>query len=136
MNYWKREFLQKLNPGILEDGEFDSIYKRIEGIHNCARIDGLLALEYYRDADSLPELLARGVQFVVDGTDPEVIFETLIDALLAGNPGEKELIEGVLYIQGTMSLQGGDSEQMTAFRLASLMGTPELLNKIENYSME
>jgi hypothetical protein len=97
-----------------------------------ARRMGLLVLE-----DDLPHLkdplLKKGLQLVVDGTDPVLVRDILSVLMHSSNYKGIKLLKTVITIEGVLSIQSGDNPRIVADKLSVFLGKDvDLWNKYWN----
>jgi len=86
-----------------------------------ARREGLLALEGDIDEYKHP-LLKLGMQFVVDGTDPEIIQSIITSRILSENRHGRDLLEQIIICDSVLSIQSGDNPRIIMVKLFSYLG--------------
>ena len=91
------------------DKEMEECYKLVKKIINLsekARKQGLLSLE--DDISGLESnFFQKGLQLVVDGTDPEIIKHMLEIQIFARGHRGKELLENCIIYEGVLAIQEG-----------------------------
>lgn len=86
-----------------------------------SRRDGLLSLEDVLD-DSGHEFIKKGLQLVIDGTDPEIVSDILMIMIQSGNFSGMELLERMVSADGIMCIQSGYRIDFLAARLYAYLG--------------
>jgi AraC-like DNA-binding protein len=86
-----------------------------------ARKRGLLALE--KDIEeSWPFLLRKGMQYILDGTDPGLVREMMTGYLIAGDYQGKEFLARLIIIEGILGIQAGEYPKIIQEKLGSFFG--------------
>ena len=81
---------------------------------------GLLSIEYGGTIDQEKDpILQKGLQLIVDGTDPEIVKNILSAYIYHGSFKEKRLLELIMILDGVLLLQ---------YRTH-----PDLIKKLEDY---
>ncbi|MBP7582548.1 MAG: hypothetical protein KBA61_00855 [Spirochaetes bacterium] len=82
---------------------------------------GLLVLE-----DDLANLkdtfLKKGLQMVIDGTDPVVVRDVLRTRMLSSGLKGANLLNNVLILEGVVAIQAGDNPRIVADKLSCFLG--------------
>ena len=86
-----------------------------------ARREGLLALEDGIEKIS-PFYFQKGLQMILDGSDPEDIKRIMISIVVSGNYRGAELLERMVILEGILSLQMGDNPMIGKLKMLSLLG--------------
>ena len=82
---------------------------------------GLLSLEPMLDKLE-DRFLAKGLQMIADGVDPEIVSDVLQTTVLADGLKGKELLDKLIIITGVLSIQSGDTPFFVEQKLISLLG--------------
>lgn len=86
-----------------------------------ARRQGLLSLEEWIGRTE-ERLLKKGLQMVIDGSEPAVIRKILLNYLLCDDKQGRELLKGMLIIDGVLAFQQGLNPQLIRELLLSYLG--------------
>ncbi len=82
---------------------------------------GLLVLE--DDIGLIDDaFLKKGLQLIVDGTDPEIVRNVLYTRMLASRLTGSALLRAVLILEGIMGIQAGDNPGILADKLSAFLG--------------
>ena len=113
--------LNKLDISKIDRAQYLPLLEKIIHLSNKARRQGLLSLE--EDIEVLPyRLMRRGLQFVVDGTDPKLLSEILERTILLSNDTPEKIMENCIIAVGVLGIQEGYSPRMLRENLQSFMG--------------
>ena len=86
-----------------------------------ARRMGLLVLE--DDFAHLKDpFLKKGLQLVVDGTDPVLVRDILSVVMHSSNLKGVKLLKAVIILEGVLSIQSGDNPRIVADKLSAFLG--------------
>jgi len=85
-----------------------------------ARRNGLLALEDY--LDKVDPDFAVNLALVVEGADAGLILQTMVTRTLAPNPVGKELLRGLVIMQGIVDVEMAINPKMLRERQRALFG--------------
>ena len=116
------------NVEELFEKEFKKIYYRIRFLTECARREGILALESYWNRETLADatvagsLLDIGVQMCIDAFDKAVIEEYIdswIEANCSGHLKYYERILASVIKTGILSIQTGENPIITVYKINS-----------------
>jgi len=88
-----------------------------------ARQKGLLCLEYDHDIELIDDALMRkGLQLIVDGTDPETTRDILTNRIFASNIKGIDLLKAIISIEGILAIQEGCNPRLAADMIAAFLG--------------
>ena len=88
---------------------------------------GILSLEPMLDKIE-DRFLAKGLQMIADGVDPEIVSDVLQTTVLADDLKGKALLEKLIVITGVLSIQSGDTSFLVEQKLISLLGVEIFTN--------
>lgn len=111
-----------LRKCTLEDKQnvISSLEKMIE-LSKIAHKEGLLSLEnYVEKSESI--FLKTAIDLLLDGTEPQTLRKILLNYIMTSELTPKELLERVIYLEGTISLQNGDYPWEMRKKLSSYFG--------------
>lgn len=100
-------------------------------LSDITRQYGVLALEEEMHTAS-DVLLKKGLALMIDGTEPEIIRTILLNYSLYGNRQGKELLKGMMIVEGVLSIQQGSHPTLLKEILLSFLGA-EMMQEIEAY---
>ena len=123
--------LSKLDISKIDRSQYLPLLEKIIHLSNKARRQGLLSLEEDIEVSPYP-LMRRGLQFVVDGTDPKLLSEILERTILLSNDTPEKIMENCIIAVGVLGIQEGHNPRMLRENLQSFMGNiivPEYENK-------
>jgi flagellar motor component MotA len=109
--------------------EFAEVYFRVLALAFSwsmkARREGLLALEDVLDPEKFEnrEILEYGIQWVVDGIDPEIINKILSNVIAHEKDPYKALLKTVEK-EAVLSIQQGHNTHITIHLMSSLVDIP------------
>jgi len=83
--------------------------------------DGLLSLEDVLDEIG-NEFIEKGLQLVLDGTDPEIVSDILMILIQSGNFSGMDLLERMVSADGIMCIQSGYRIDLMKTRLYAYLG--------------
>jgi flagellar motor component MotA len=121
-DFWPEDFLKSLNPESLERNEEIAVIGDIVKVRNEASSMGLLVIESFAENEEFPEFFRIGLKMIADGTDPDEVFRVLFEKLESDAEDAKKTMKNALYLQGVLSIQEGESPELTASRIGVLMG--------------
>lgn len=129
-NLWEREekimmyelkLLEALKCDTQERKEVLPLVDMILKLAHTARRYGIFELE--KEGSKLSNvLLKKGVELIVDGTDPDVVGKILFQYGVCGGSRGKELLENMLIMEGILDIQQGMRPEMIKEILLSLLG--------------
>jgi AraC-like DNA-binding protein len=100
-----------------------------------ARAYGLASLE--SDTDNIQSAFFRkAIWLIVDGTEPEIVKDSLMNYTLSGGNTGKELLVHLLIIEGIISIQCGMHTHLIREKLASFFGDSFIAEMEQHYGME
>lgn len=106
MNF-ERMIFERINAKAIEKKQYLPTIKMLLRYSIRAQMKGLLALE-----DTISEMkdpfLAIGIQFIVDGTDPDLVQEILQRKMIVSNESPERIFECCMLLTGILSIQRGD----------------------------
>ena len=123
--------LSKLDISKIDKAQYLPLIEKMIHLSDKARRQGLLSLEEDIEVSPYP-LMRRGLQFVVDGTDPKLLSEILERTILLSNDTPEKIMENCIIAVGVLGIQEGYSPRMLRENLQSFMGNiivPEFENK-------
>lgn len=110
--------------GYAECARLFSAIDIIEKLSNCARKEGILALEEHAlelKRDGIEKHLIDMLMLVVDGTDPDIITEISIYRYFSECYDMYDALEYLMYLIGAMSIQAGENPKVTKEKLLALV---------------
>ncbi|MBK9503285.1 MAG: hypothetical protein IPO06_28695 [Leptospiraceae bacterium] len=113
--------LSKLDISKIDRAQYLPLLEKIIHLSNKARRQGLLSLEEDIEVSPYP-LMRRGLQFVVDGTDPKLLSEILERTILLSNDTPEKIMENCIIAVGVLGIQEGYSPRILRENLQSFMG--------------
>ena len=128
---------EKMQCSRKEKDELVSLIDLLVQASEKSRREGLLALEDDIDEYMHP-LLKLGMQFVVDGTDPDIIQSILTSRILSENKRGRDFLEQIIICDGVLSIQSGDNPRIIMVKCFSYLGedADELLEKYMSEEIE
>ena len=105
---FERIIFEKINAKEIETNQYLPTIKMLLQYSIQSKMPGLLMLE-----DLIPEMkdifLASGIQFIVDGTDPDLVREILQRKIIVSDESPERIFECCILLEGILSIQRGDS---------------------------
>jgi len=115
------EFFDRIRCTRKKKRECVELIASIITLSERARRMGLLALE--DDLENIDDpLMKRGLLLVVDGTDPEIVFDLLYTFMLASRSRGIGLLKAVITLEGVLAIQAGENPALIASRLGFFLG--------------
>lgn len=100
-------------------------YERILEFAQMGREEGILALDEGAESldtnDEMQELFAKLIGLVVDGTEPEIIYQIGVNMCASKMYSSYVGLVNLMYIQGSIMIQAGDNKYVIADFLQSMM---------------
>lgn len=100
-------------------------YERILRFADIGRREGLLALEDTREEldrkDGTQELFYRLIKLVVEGIEPNLVRTIGINKCISTNLPAYRGLMNLMYVQGSLMIQGGDNNWVISEMLESMM---------------
>ena len=104
---FERMIFEQINAKAIEKNQYLPTVKLLLQYSIRAQMLGLLMLE-----DLIPEMkdpfLASGIQFIVDGTDPDLVREILQRKIIVSDESPERIFECCILLEGILSIQRGD----------------------------
>lgn len=97
------------------------VISRIISFSEKARREGLLALEEELDAIKDP-FMQKGMQLVIDGTDPQIVQEILYTMMLSSHGKGIDLLMKSLTLEGILGIQSGYNPRIIGDKLSAFLG--------------
>jgi flagellar motor component MotA len=113
--------LSKLDISKIDRPQYLPLIEKLIHLSDKARRQGLLSLEEDIAQSPYP-LMQRGLQFVVDGTDPKLLSEILERTILLSNDTPEKILENCIIAVGILAIQEGYSPRILRENLQSFMG--------------
>lgn len=82
---------------------------------------GLLSLEEELDSIDNP-LLKKGLQFVIDGVDPQIVEEVIYTYMMSARFRGIDLLNAAVILDGILGIQSGYSPNMLREKLSAFLG--------------
>jgi len=101
--------------------EFIPIINQLIELSEKSRREGLLSLESGLDENKIPFLI-KGLNMIIDGTDPEIVSSILLTIIYSSHITGKELLRMMIMREGILSIQKGDNPGLTKEKLRSYLG--------------
>lgn len=112
---------QHAQCSIEKKRECITLISKIVELSEIARREGLLAIEDILDTMTHP-LLIKGMELVIDGTEPDVVKTILSNYINFGGAKGKVLLEQCLVCEGVLSIQAGDNPKVIREKLVACLG--------------
>jgi hypothetical protein len=114
-------FGERLQCSDSDKKECMKTVKTILDLSEKSRKYGLLALE--EDLKAMNSFfMKKGIEFLTDGIDPQIIRTVLGTYLITGGYRGKELLERTAIMEGLLAIQSGENPMLIRERLAGLFG--------------
>ncbi len=130
-----KKYMHLTDEPVKEDNKMESLSSLIEfytRLCNKSRIEGLLSLEDDLEGMESNSILVRGIQLIVDGTDPDIVKDIISNRI----DSESNLLktENMIIIEGVLSVQAGDNPRIVLERLKAVCtDIPELSALISRF---
>ncbi len=115
------QFGRKIKCSDAEKQECLHLVSELVELSKQARRNGLLSLVPGAEK-SASFLLRKGLQLVVDGTNPQITREVMESYILAGDYNGKELLERCIILEGVAAIQKGLHPKIAKELLLSFLG--------------
>jgi hypothetical protein len=120
MNY-DLAFFDRMQCSREKKKESIKLIALIISLSEKARKMGLLALE--DDFETVKDpFFKKGLQLIVDGTDPVIVRDILLVRMCAGNLKGAKLLRAAIILEGMLSIQSGDNPRIAADKLSGFLG--------------
>lgn len=118
---FERMIFEQINAKAIEKNQYLPTVKLLLQYSIQAQMKGLLMLE-----DIISEMkdpfLANGIQFIVDGTDPDLVREILQRKIIVSDESPERIFECCILLEGILSIQRGDFSSVFLGVMQSYMG--------------
>jgi len=112
---------EKTSCSYKEKQELIPVIDTMVKLAEKSRREGLLSIE--DDIDSIDSLfIKKGLQLVVDGTDPEMVRSLLVTLIHAGGYSGVELLRRMIASDGILCIQSGERPEFIRTKLYSYLG--------------
>ncbi len=124
--------LEKMQCSKEEKEELFPLVDELLELSNRTRQYGILALEQNINHTS-DKLLKKGLELVVNGTDPAIIRDILLNYSFCGKQQGKELLRSILITEGMLSIQQGIHPNLLKEILLSFFGIEILVEAGDHF---
>lgn len=128
--YWMYE---KLHCTREEKKEVFTLIDELLQLSTKAKQVGLFELEHEVNLVS-ETLLKKGLELMIDGTEPEILKKILLNHLSCGNKQAKEFLKGILIIEGILCIQQGWHPYLIKEILLSYLGEEMIADTETHYN--
>lgn len=106
-------------------------YYRVLDFADEGRKEGLLALDFKSEGldmnDRAQAMFFSHIQMVVDGTEPKLLKDIMINELITSGLSSYEGLMALMYLRGSIMIQGGDTTRVIEMMMKSLL--PDFIRK-------
>ncbi len=114
-------FSQKSKCSDREKQQCMKLVADLVNLSVMARRNGLLSLIQVAEQRS-SFLLSKGLQLVVDGVNPQVVRDVMVNYIISGDYAGKDLLERCIILEGVSAIQQGFHPKVTKEFLLSFLG--------------
>jgi hypothetical protein len=124
--------LEELQCTMNERKQLLPLVDELLELSNKARQLGLYELEKEKNRVS-HGLIKKGLELMVDGTDPEVLERIIFNLLICGSKQRRiDLLKGIIILEGVLSIQQGRHPNLIKEILLSYLGV-DMIKEFEKY---
>lgn len=119
--FYPPEFFDRTRCPRSKKRECVELIASIITLSERARRMGLLALEDDLGKVTDP-MMKKGLLLVVDGTDPDIVYDVLYAYMLSYHSRGVGLLKAVIALEGVLAIQSGDNPRLIAEKLSVFLG--------------
>ncbi|MCL2603488.1 MAG: hypothetical protein FWD90_03320 [Defluviitaleaceae bacterium] len=97
------------------------VVETVVDLANTARKEGVLALED-RAVNMDDPFIQKGLMLIVDGTDPELVYDILRVEIVTSQREGAALLRWVMALEGLLSIQAGENPRIIEEKLKGFIG--------------